>query len=605
MDLMQKETERQKTQKIIDLVLEGRSVCIFGRPGTGKTTLIHDIVEKITDRAVVCAAATGRAAMNMPVKYHPTTMNRLCGLLLGDQSFYPEQDDEGPLVENFPYMGKVKRKSIRENLDRINANLAKPKVTIILDEGAVITSEFFYLFFHRVKLRRRQAQLDMTGVNWVICGDFGQLLPPDKNAHLLFEPPVFRIQVKEFESARKPNQKIYRPVSAFSQQPINSELGVHFEVFNLDKVYRQSDPEYVRAIDWVYWGKLIHPLFLNRCFEEVPDNAVTIYYNNTKVLQENCRYVNDYINRYPHKDQIKEYKAIHSNMPEDKNRGEWNDLMPVTETYCLAPGLPFMCTKNVIDPNNPGRLLVANGEKVEVVGTESNSVKVKKSTGETVTLTYVDHLPDREEYVDGKRKPSPRFLMLPGYPGLACTTYKVQGLTFDKGNSRVYTLWQEMRGNCFALNSPGALTVYTSRNRCLEDVYFKTPSGDSYEAVQYLQKCLVADPRVLKFLMGGKEPMWQKVNLNAFIELKNLNCTKTVKLKGTPYTLYEVDFDYFKVEEGKDVPYVLVETVLHIGAVYVDDQPTLLYHSDRQSIKDLSTDLTKAVINLLTIYGNS
>ncbi len=570
--------------RIIERLDNGHNVCVFGQPGTGKTTLIHRIVKEAKDKPVrvICVAATGRAAMNM---VDGITIHRFAGLMIGDLSYYPYMDVKGKKhVETHRYkVGRMvyPRKHTRENLEKVSPLCLAPRLLIIVDELGIATSELFTLFYERIMWRRREFGLSMDGVTWALFGDFGQMLPPTLNARLLFEPTKFLIQTTVDKKV-----PINRP-NAFSLTPISdSNIGAHFEVHALTKIWRQADPIYLQVVNWLYWGKGIHPALLERVYKTPPENAVTIYFNNDKVLRENTEFIKDFIERHANNTIIKRtFRAIYSNMPEKPNSGIWRDLLPVTKEYTIAiargsngsliEGMPFMVTVNVPDPGNKDKLLVANGELVTIIDISETAVTALKSNGTKVYLSYVDHLFSDTASSNGR---TAKFLMLPGYPGHSCTIYKVQGLTFDEGNPRTYAVWEVVPNSTKTkpLNRAGALTVCFSRNRSLDDVYITGPSGDVDETLSYLQQSLVTDDRVIKFLLDGKEPTWVRLSDYSFVELTSVE-EQAIKIKGENSTLYWGSFDLYNWEEK------LTCTNYRIGFVRLKDNTIPLFIGNNQT----------------------
>ena len=515
------------------IVNQRQSICLFGQPGTGKTTLVKRIYDALKDQGVytICTAFPGKAAMLLPGK--PMTSSKLANIRLGHLSYYPDTDhtyrnkvfDNGLYIEDSK--GYSRQASSTAVEDACQA-FTKPYLVIIFDEISMASAQHLHLFYEVVRMKRERAGLSIKDVTWLLVGDFGQLLPPDNNTQLMFERPKFAVQTNQREQ------------TSF-EKPSFFEL-VNCKVVTLTKIWRQADPSYLQAINWAYWGKAVHPSFIQRIGIEPPEHAVKVMFNNQEVLKENKRYVENFITRNPGC-KIQEFRATHN-----CTRHELKELEPIGESFTLAvafnsdgslkESMPFMCAVNLLDEN--GDMIIANGETVEVINILGpKSIKVRKHNNQELTLGFNPHpvSPRRDGF-------EPQFYQLPGYPGCTSSLYKCQGQTFGPGEARIYGTWEYgPRREPAPIRRHGALIVMVSRNQNLEDVYFDTQSlSGKAQCIDFLKSSVYVNEKCIRFMLDGKRPTWISD------EGKDVYLIELKKVKAITGG-YDFFFDYFDLEE--------------------------------------------------------
>jgi len=177
-----------------------RHVFITGRAGTGKSTLLSHF-RKNTAKRVVVLAPTGVAAVNV-----------------GGQtihSFFRFKPD----VTLAAIGGKIKDK---------NKNLYRKLAAIIIDEISMVRADLLDCVDKFLRLNGPDDQAPFGGVQMIFIGDLYQL------------PPVVTSQEREIFRSR------YKSPYFFSAAAC---AALDMEFIELEKVYRQSDNEFIRLLN--------------------------------------------------------------------------------------------------------------------------------------------------------------------------------------------------------------------------------------------------------------------------------------------------------------------------------------------------------------------
>ena len=195
------------------LYLGGRSLCITGPAGCGKSYLIKYIVHQAQSRKrqIAAVALTGAAASLIKGQ----TLHRWAGIGLA-------RDDSTKLASNI-----VRYKpNVRKRWQSIE--------TLIIDEVSMMSAELFNKINHVAQQIRRNNSF-FGGIQVIFCGDFAQL-EPIKADRLCFE-------TKEWQQYVGPNT-IY-----------------------LKQVLRQQDPDFLKLLSEVRLGKVTKETVnrLNQC----------------------------------------------------------------------------------------------------------------------------------------------------------------------------------------------------------------------------------------------------------------------------------------------------------------------------------------------------
>lgn len=404
------------------------SIFVTGKAGTGKSTLIQWLCQQLQGCAVV--APTAIAAVNV----RGDTIHSFFGLP-------PSHiDPDG----NFDI--KERSRLVLENVK-----------FLIVDEVSMVLPNMVDAMSTILKKVRRN-NIPFGGVPTIFIGDLLQLPPVVDNEEL----SVFythRYKTPFFFSA-----------DVFQEQQI---IPVH-----LTKVRRQTDAEFINALNHIRLNDNTRDyvaLFNRRCFRDKPEGSPAGVYlvpTNAAAKTINTRE----LDALP--GEMKLYEAVVTGqIPVNK----WK--LPVPDRLELKVGARVIFLKN----NKPQWI---NGDIGEVVGLESDHIRVKKQKGDNVLIvgketwyklkyTYNHQSQKIEQEQVGT------FEQLPVSLGWAITIHKSQGLTLEH-------LTLDLGGGTFAC---GQLYVALSRAKSIEGITLARPI-----AMQDVK----AAPAVLEFyrLMG-------------------------------------------------------------------------------------------------------
>lgn len=199
----------QEQTQILQLVEQGKSLFYTGSAGTGKSVLLREIIKSLQKRyckspdAVAITASTGIAACNIG----GVTIHSFSGIGIGEGS-----------AEDLSVKVRKNRKA--------TSRWIRTKV-LIIDEVSMLDGD---LFDKLAKLGSiiRKSSVPFGGIQVVVTGDFFQLPPVSKGSSAA---------VKFAFEAQCWSQTIQR-------------------TFNLTKVFRQKDEEFVNMLNDMRFGKL-------------------------------------------------------------------------------------------------------------------------------------------------------------------------------------------------------------------------------------------------------------------------------------------------------------------------------------------------------------
>lgn len=198
----------QEQTQILRLVESGNSVFYTGSAGTGKSVLLREIIRTLQKRyikssdAIAITASTGIAACNIG----GVTIHSFAGIGIG----------EGSAEELVNRVRKNKKAASR---------WLRTKV-LIIDEVSMLDGELFDKLARIGSLIRKSSE-PFGGIQVVVTGDFFQLPPVGKGTS----------QVKFAFEAQLWSQTIKR-------------------TFNLNKVFRQKDQQFVDMLNEMRFGRL-------------------------------------------------------------------------------------------------------------------------------------------------------------------------------------------------------------------------------------------------------------------------------------------------------------------------------------------------------------
>ncbi|MDB4769549.1 AAA family ATPase [bacterium] len=161
-DLTESETEKLSNKEtIVDLILEGKNICICGPGGTGKSYTLREVAFDLIARGknVAVTATTGTAALNLKdgSALETSTLHRWAGI-------YNGEDHQSRLVQNI-------------NRKKMSRDKWRDTDVLFVDEVSMFGSELFSKLDYIGKAVRNNYTEPFGGLIVVFCGDFLQLPP--------------------------------------------------------------------------------------------------------------------------------------------------------------------------------------------------------------------------------------------------------------------------------------------------------------------------------------------------------------------------------------------------------------------------------------------
>jgi hypothetical protein len=193
----------EQQEVLREVILGGKSVFFTGGAGTGKSFLLKQIVARLDPRTTFVTASTGIAACAVG----GTTIHHFAG------------------IGGFSLADKSLDELVRMALSKRGAQWRACKA-LVIDEVSMIDGQLFDLL-DTIARRVRGSSKPFGGLQLVLVGDFFQLPPVTKQGGA---PCKFA-----FEAA--------------------AWAGAIQRTFELSKVFRQSDPAFVRALNWLRVGR--------------------------------------------------------------------------------------------------------------------------------------------------------------------------------------------------------------------------------------------------------------------------------------------------------------------------------------------------------------
>lgn len=406
-----------------------RSVFLTGKAGTGKTTLLREII-RTTHKNVVVVAPTGIAALNAGgVTIHSMFQLPFAG-------FIPEHNLPFQFSDTVKFETKDSlRRHFRMRADK-QAVLQNLEL-LVIDEVSMLRADLLDAIDHMLRTTRRKQQ-PFGGVQVLFIGDLLQLPPVVKN--------------EEWEVLKK----YYKGKFFFHSHVIQQNPPLYIE---LDKIYRQTDSTFIGVLNNlrnnVITEKDLAILngFVNPDFDLKKNTGyITLTTHNAKADAMNATSLEELDGK-----QFSYQPEIVDDFP-DK-------IYPVEQELRLKIGAQVMFIKNDLSPEKR----YYNG-KIGIVKSLSEDEILVHFLEENVTIEadkyewknvryYVDELSKEiKEEVMGT------FVHYPLRLAWAITVHKSQGLTFDKAVLDVSQVFM-----------PGQAYVALSRLRSLEGLILLTP----------------------------------------------------------------------------------------------------------------------------------
>lgn len=371
------------SKEALRLIDEGKNLFITGKAGTGKTTLLGEVVKRLNEKRAISVvlAPTGVAAENAD----GVTMHSFLRL---------------PLTPFIPHH----RYSNLYSLDVHAIEVVKKLDVIIIDEISMVRCDM--LDAADMILRHyRHNRKPFGGVQLIMFGDLYQLMPVTK---------------EEDWNVLK-NHYRYRSCYFFCSEVLQK---MDYYVVSLEKVYRQKDRRFISLLNNIRLGviKAKDIDFLNTRY--APDfdtpNSDSVVMLKVKNKQTD-NYNEDQLEKLKGAEKV--YWAFEDNWRPEK--------YPTSFKLIIKKGARVMFVKN--DTNK----LYVNGTMGYVVGFGDNYIEVKKD-GSNRSIYVERQTWDRLSYKINKKTKTVEtevigsFKQFPLKLAWAVTVHKSQGLTFDE-----------------------------------------------------------------------------------------------------------------------------------------------------------------------------
>ena len=371
-----------------------RHIFLTGKAGTGKTTFLKYMVAH-THKKVVVAAPTGIAAINA----EGVTLHSLLQLPFG--AFIPERIHPPAIQERVTTLFNLFT-NVRFNASK--RNLINEIELLIIDEVSMLRADLLDCIDHMLRFLRRKRDVPFGGLQILFIGDLLQLPPVVKGVE-------WNLLSQYYDSSY-----------FFEARALKNNAPIHVE---LDKVYRQSDQEFIGI--------------LNR-FRENKQTPADINYLNGFYKEDHHRFAEKgYIHLTTHNHKADE---INRKRLEDipsptvsftaQIEGDYPDhLYPNALKMELKEGAQVMFIKN--DMSEEKRFFNGKIGSVSKLGVESIEV-----TCDDEVIEVPLHKWENQRYTLNKetneieQKLLGSFEQYPLKLAWAVTVHKSQGLTFEK-----------------------------------------------------------------------------------------------------------------------------------------------------------------------------
>jgi len=371
-----------------------RHIFLTGKAGTGKTTFLKYMVAH-THKKVVVAAPTGIAAINA----EGVTLHSLLQLPFG--AFIPERVHPPVIQERVTTLFNL-FSNVRFNASK--RNLIQEIELLIIDEVSMLRADLLDCIDHMLRFLRRKRDVPFGGLQILFIGDLLQLPPVVKDAE-------WNLLSQYYDSSY-----------FFEARALEHNPPIHVE---LDKVYRQSDQEFISI--------------LNR-FRENKQTATDIDFLNGYYRSDHHAYSEKgYIHLTTHNrkaDEINQKRLEDIPSPTvsftAQIEGEYPDhLYPNSLKMDLKEGAQVMFIKN--DTSEDKRFFNGKIGQISKLGVESIEV-----TCDDEVIEVPQHKWENQRYTLNKesneieQKILGSFEQYPLKLAWAVTVHKSQGLTFDR-----------------------------------------------------------------------------------------------------------------------------------------------------------------------------
>ena len=406
-----------------------RSIFLTGKAGTGKTTLLREIIQT-THKNCVVVAPTGIAALNAG----GVTIHSMFQLPFG--GFIPNASAEPVFSNGVKFESPA---TLRRNfrMSAIKKAVIQNMELLIIDEVSMLRADMMDAIDFMLQNTRKK-KIPFGGVQLLFIGDLLQL------------PPVIRDE--EWQTLRK----YYNGKFFFHSHIIQQNPPLYVE---LSKIFRQSDERFISILNNLRNNTitqndvLVLNEFVNPKFDlKTNKGYITLTTHNVKADAINQKSLSELLGKSYF------YKAeIVGDFPEK--------IFPLDENLELKIGAQVMFIKNdpTFDKNYfNGKMGIIKGLAAKEIlihfPEENKTIEVEKHEWENIKYVVNSNTKEIEEENLGT------FTHYPIKLAWAITVHKSQGLTFDKAALDVSQVFL-----------PGQAYVALSRLRSLEGLVLLTP----------------------------------------------------------------------------------------------------------------------------------
>lgn len=439
------QTRSKEANYVLEFINQtNRSIFLTGKAGTGKTTLLKDIIET-THKNTVVVAPTGIAALNAG----GVTIHSFFHLPFA--AFVPDTKTPPIMNESVKFETQI---SLKRHFRMTNARRAimKSLELLVIDEVSMLRADVLDAIDFMLQTVRRNSA-PFGGVQVLFIGDLLQLPPVVKNEEWTIL------------------QRYYHGAYFFQSNVVQQHPPIYIE---LDKVYRQSDDIFIN---------ILNNLRNNR----VTPQDVSILNSYTKLnfsSKDNPGYITltthnasaDRINN----EALKELDGKSVNYKAELVGDFPEKIFPIDFDMELKVGAQVIFIKNDISfeknfyNGKMGVISSLTSREIYVKFPEENKIiEVDRYEWQNIKYTVNPNTKEIEEEVMGT------FTHYPLKLAWAITVHKSQGLTFDKAIIDVSKVFL-----------PGQAYVALSRVRSLEGLILLEPirmNGleSDYDVIQY------------------------------------------------------------------------------------------------------------------------
>ncbi|MES2812354.1 MAG: helix-turn-helix domain-containing protein [Bacteroidota bacterium] len=405
-----------------------RNIFLTGKAGTGKTTLLREII-KTTHKNVVVVAPTGIAALNAGgVTIHSMFQLPFAG-------FIP--DNSAPQFSDFVKFETKQTLARHFKMSGLKKSVIRNMELLIIDEVSMLRADVLdAIDFMMQSVRKKKTAFG--GVQVLFIGDLMQL------------PPVIRDE--EWKILRN----YYNGKFFFHSHVIQLNPPLYIE---LSKIFRQTDDLFISVLnnlrnnqistnDVQILNQYVKPNF------DLKENKgyITLTTHNAKADGMNAKALAELEGKL-----VQYQPEIIGDFPEK--------IFPVDESLQLKIGAQVMFLKNDLSPEKRffngkmGIIKSLSQEEILVHFPDENiTITVDKYEWENIRYTVNHDTKEIEEEILGT------FVHYPIKLAWAITVHKSQGLTFDKAALDVSQVFL-----------PGQAYVALSRLRSLEGLVLLSP----------------------------------------------------------------------------------------------------------------------------------